>query len=265
VCHAYRTDETGADLELACAARNRALRTARYGVELAEAAAPGVTAVAWAEEGTPAQVLVDACADPALMVVGCRSRGLLAAQILAIFAGNTRVPPCPVAVVPPRTGGLRRSSSRRRVARAGGPVVAVVTGDEEDWEVLRVAAAEAEARKASLVELPSRARGMLRDGLGEPLSAATKHADLLVVGMPLEAASDFLPPSGRAASAIGSGSSLAAVLGYGAFRRFGPPVLLVPIVSGRQADREDRYGSGAAAKASLVDEEDRLVPTRHRW
>jgi hypothetical protein len=132
-------------------------------------------------------------------------------------------------------------------------------------DVLRVAAAEAEARKVSLVEFPSRPRDVLRDGLGEPLSAGTKHADLLVVGMPLEAASDFLPPSGRAASASGSGLSLASVLGYGAFRRFGPPVLLVPIVSGRQADRKDRCGPGAVAKASVIGEKDRLVPTRHRW
>src|SRR5690606_3134208 len=70
VCHAYGTDETGASLELACAARNRALRTARYGVEVAESAAPGVTATAWAEEGSPAQVLVDACVDPSMIVVG---------------------------------------------------------------------------------------------------------------------------------------------------------------------------------------------------
>jgi len=259
VCHAYGTDETGASLELTCAARNRALRTARYGVEVAESAAPGVTATAWAEEGSPAQVLVDACVDPSMIVVGYRAHGVVAAQVLAILAAGPRGPRCPVAVVPPRVGGLRRLSANRS-GRAGGPVIAVVTGGDADWDVLRVAAAEAEMRKANLVELRS-GRGLRRG----PLPTVPKHAELLVVGMPLQVASELLPRPGRDARTGGNELSLAAVLGYGALRRSGPPVLLVPIRSGsRQLTDRERYGSGVAAKA-LASAEDRLVPTQHRW
>lgn len=270
VCHAYRADEASPDRELACAARNRALRTARYGVEVAEAAAPGVTAVAWAAEGAAAQVLVDACFDPALFVVGFRARGQLAAQVLATFVGRPQVRPCPVAAVPPRFGGLRRiSPSRRRSGRTRGPVVAVVMGDDRNRDVLRVAATEADLRGARMVEVPARpSEVLLRRELGEPLSAVTKHADLLVVGMPVEAAPEFLRGPGRAASTSGCGVPLAAVLGYGAFRRFGPPVLLVPIVSrhGDSAGSGEPLGSGAGARRSVqLGEADRLAPTRHRW
>ncbi|WP_157181096.1 universal stress protein [Actinopolymorpha alba] len=182
VCHAYQP--TGGR-ELECAARNRAWRTATYAAEIAQAEAPGVEAVPWVAEGSPSQVLVGAVKDPELIVVGFRSRGRLAAELVSSLGERLDLSgPCPIVAVPSRIGGLGRNSPGRRgrgTRRTGRVVVATAVYGDND-EVLRFASDEADRWGAHVVEVPVPWFGPGVPDAHESLLVTAKDADLLVMG-----------------------------------------------------------------------------------
>ena len=238
VCHAYRAGDARTDHELDGAARNRALRTARYGVEIAEAEAPGVWAVPWVGRGSASQVLIDAIKQPAMIVVGCRSRGRLAAALLATFCGWAgSLEPCPVIAVPGRLGAHRRLSlgrGRRGERRRGrGQVVVASTADEGNESVAQFAVTEATLWGTRVVEVAAPGFDLSARNPGEALSMVAKEADLLVVGKPIDGAPERLrtPASGPGETLeTPPAATLGAALGYGAFRRLATPVAVVPVV-----------------------------------
>jgi len=209
VCHAYEPG-TQVGPELECAAHNRAWRTARDAVRLAETEAPGVVAFPSIVRGSPARALTSVVADPALIVVGFRSRGRTAAELVTrIWYFEPQGPICPVVVVPSQRKALRRlcAARRRRIgwARRSAPrppflpeqrgerkehaalaadngagsrvVVATATG-LADGEVLRFATSEARLWGSRVLPLPT-APGT------DKLPALCKDACLLVIGKPV--------------------------------------------------------------------------------
>jgi Universal stress protein family len=252
VCHAYCPRDTRAGHELECAARNRALRTAQYGVEVAMAEAPTVRVEAWVAEGQPARVLLDAVVAPELIVVGFRARGRLAAELLETFTGRADVlTPCPVVAVPALAARRRRPSggpvpnSRRgqtgrsgpdgRAGRADHPrprsglVVATTAADgSADDGVVRFASGAATWSGSRVVETPE------LDGLalGSADHPGGPSVDLVVVGRAIGSAPEFLrtPGSGRGEPLKAPpATTLSAALGYGSSRRMGTPVAVVPV------------------------------------
>jgi nucleotide-binding universal stress UspA family protein len=234
VCHAYQPrGRTGRELE--CAARNRAWRTAEDSERAARTEVPGVEVMSWVAAGTPSEVIANAVEEPELIVVGFRTHGRLAGDLLAsLWARADVVPICPVVAVPSGTGVLRRSAAkgrRRRDQRGlGGRVVVAVTGGS-DAEVLRFAAAEAARSGADLREVNGHVTTAAGYDIGEPLATLARHADLLVVGKPVTSGS-------TRPSMIANGwvpqvesppiASLGAALGYGAIRRLSAPIAVVP-------------------------------------
>lgn len=241
VCHAYQSTDTRTDNELQCAARNRAWRMARECVRLAQAEAPGVRAVPWVGEGQVPEVLVGAVLDPEFLVVGVRSGGRRAAELVASFdhwAGGFG--PCPVVAVPSRRGGLARLARRRRRGPrrgAAGRVVVAAEGGHSHEDVRRFALAEAALWGGQVREVPMSAFRVPDSNAYESLSAAAHDADLLVVGRPAGGGAVAARPMPVAAPAdtaenllqAPSVASLRMVLGSDLLRSLGTPVAVVPV------------------------------------
>jgi nucleotide-binding universal stress UspA family protein len=106
-------------------------------VQLAEAAAPGVTVEGEPRAGDPTMVLVDAAVDAELLVVGSRGRGDLSSLVLgSVSHACLRRASGPVAVV--------------RQAGSGGRVVAATDGSERGTRAVLYAAAAAARHQAPL-------------------------------------------------------------------------------------------------------------------
>jgi hypothetical protein len=174
VCHAYQPGRARTGRELECAARNRAWRTAEDWARAAGTEVPGVVTTAWVAAGTPSEVIADAVEEPELIVVGFRTHGRLAGDLLAsLWARADAMPICPVVAVPSRTAVFRRTAAkarrRRDQRRAGGRVVVATVTGEPDAEVLRFAAAEAARSGAAVKEIavPQRVMAERADDLPE--------------------------------------------------------------------------------------------------
>jgi len=143
VCNAYPNPGWPADAATEEANQRQAWRLVRLGAETAREAVPGLDAVPYAAEGSVRRVLLDAVAEPALLVVGARGRGSLAALLLGSagvdLAGRA---PCPVAIV--------RETTQAGPHLFAGNVVVGVDG-ESSGTVVAVAFAEAALRGVSLV------------------------------------------------------------------------------------------------------------------
>jgi hypothetical protein len=236
---------------LECAAHNRAWRTAEEWVRIAQTEAPGVAATAWVASGSPASALADAVAEPELIVVGFRTHGRLAGELLAkLWARADVVPICPVVAVPSRTGAFRRSTGRNRrrdQRRSAGPTVVANVTDETATDVVRYASIEAarlgaevrEVRVAPSAECEHNGRRAatvpLTTGVGfdvaEPLTALARDAELLVVGKPVTSTplhQATIAPEGAEQAESPPIASLGAALGYGAMRRLTAPIAVVP-------------------------------------
>ncbi len=236
VCHAYQSSDARTDLELSGAARNRAWRTARYGVEMAQAEVPGVQAVPWVGEGSTAQVLVNAVKRPEFIVVGFRTHGQLAAELLATFCGwADALEPCPVVAVPARSGARRRLSPGRRgtAHRRHGQIVVASAGGQGHDAVVRFATTEAALLGDRVVETPVPGFDLELSDPGDSLAILAKDADLLVVGKPVDSAPERLRTPAREAGCVVDLPSvtLGAALGFGEFRHLGTPVAVVPVGS----------------------------------
>jgi hypothetical protein len=239
VCHAYGARGARAGQELECAARNRALRTARHGVEVAMAEAPTIRVEGWAAEGRPARVLLEAVVAPELIVVGYRARGRLAAELLETFTRSADVlPACPVVAVPARAARRRRPSGRsgqferpgradRSTARSG-VVVATTTDGSADDGVIRFASGAAAWWDSRVVE----ATELDALGLGGDEHPGGPAVDLVVVGRKVGSAREARRTHGSTRGEpleAPPARSLGVALGYGASRSLGAPVAVVPV------------------------------------
>ncbi len=248
VCHAYGPRSPRAGHELECAARNRAWRTAQDGVDVARAEAPTVRAEAWVAPGEPAQVLVGAVVAPELVVVGFRARGRLAAGLLATFGARTDLlAPCPVVAVPARMGTPRRRlpGPRGRGDKSGShPQIVLATtgsrGSAEGADAVRRFAHEEAALSGSRVieaaDLDAMTGAAAEPGPGRnaDLAVGLVVVGLVAVGTDVESAPALLRTPGRGRGEpleTPPATTLGAALGYGALRRLGAPVAVVPVAS----------------------------------